>query len=212
MAAAAAIEGRFVDIRDWDPPNREGRSRPINRPGSRVLTARRRRHRPDHPKQFLKRVERTGFGEFLFYDWAQEPGWDLPVNPFARRRAQLRVRLEPRARAVGPPRGLRLPGDSRARASPTSSARTCTKIGLLAVELHASDCAAIADAGRGAGSTLALRRCAGREEVPDSRSDPEIKHRLLNGLDEHRADARSGDAIASYEQERERPGPVTTAL
>ena len=32
------------------------------------------------PKQFLKRVERTGFGEFLFYDWAKEPGWDLPVN------------------------------------------------------------------------------------------------------------------------------------
>ena len=22
------------------------------------------------PKQFLKRVERTGFGQFLFYDWA----------------------------------------------------------------------------------------------------------------------------------------------
>src|SRR6195952_5964858 len=33
------------------------------------------------PKQFLKRVERTGFGEFLFYDWATEPGWDLPANP-----------------------------------------------------------------------------------------------------------------------------------
>src|SRR4051794_41986830 len=33
------------------------------------------------PKQFLKRVERTGFGEFLFYDWAKEPGWDLPRNP-----------------------------------------------------------------------------------------------------------------------------------
>src|ERR1044072_4502285 len=33
------------------------------------------------PKQFLKRVERTGFGEFLFYDWAQEDGWDLPRNP-----------------------------------------------------------------------------------------------------------------------------------
>ena len=30
------------------------------------------------PKQFLKRVERTGFGEFLFYDWAKEPDWDLP--------------------------------------------------------------------------------------------------------------------------------------
>src|SRR5437762_9604819 len=33
------------------------------------------------PKQFLKRVERTGFGEFLFYDWAKEPGWELPKNP-----------------------------------------------------------------------------------------------------------------------------------
>src|SRR2546423_10490840 len=33
------------------------------------------------PKQFLKRVERTGFGEFLFYDWAKEPGWELPHNP-----------------------------------------------------------------------------------------------------------------------------------
>ncbi len=25
------------------------------------------------PKQFLKRVERSGFGEFLFYDWAADP-------------------------------------------------------------------------------------------------------------------------------------------
>lgn len=25
------------------------------------------------PKQFLKRIERTGFGEFLFYDWAHTP-------------------------------------------------------------------------------------------------------------------------------------------
>src|SRR5438132_6976858 len=33
------------------------------------------------PKQFLKRVERSGFGEFLFYDWAKEPGWELPPNP-----------------------------------------------------------------------------------------------------------------------------------
>jgi 3-isopropylmalate/(R)-2-methylmalate dehydratase small subunit len=25
------------------------------------------------PKQFLKRIERTGFGEFLFYDWRHRP-------------------------------------------------------------------------------------------------------------------------------------------
>ena len=29
------------------------------------------------PKQFLKRIERTGFGEFLFYDWAQDPEFEL---------------------------------------------------------------------------------------------------------------------------------------
>lgn len=36
------------------------------------------------PKQFLKRVERTGFGRFLFYDWRfmpnGEPVSDFPLN------------------------------------------------------------------------------------------------------------------------------------
>jgi 3-isopropylmalate/(R)-2-methylmalate dehydratase small subunit len=31
------------------------------------------------PKQFLKRIERTGFGEFLFWDWARN--LDGSVNP-----------------------------------------------------------------------------------------------------------------------------------
>jgi len=29
------------------------------------------------PKQFLKRIERTGFGEFLFYDWRSDPDFVL---------------------------------------------------------------------------------------------------------------------------------------
>ncbi|MDQ2855084.1 MAG: 3-isopropylmalate dehydratase small subunit, partial [Acidobacteriota bacterium] len=29
------------------------------------------------PKQFLKRIERTGFGEFLFYDWRYRPSREL---------------------------------------------------------------------------------------------------------------------------------------
>jgi 3-isopropylmalate/(R)-2-methylmalate dehydratase small subunit len=29
------------------------------------------------PKQFLKRIERTGYGEFLFYDWRQDPGFEI---------------------------------------------------------------------------------------------------------------------------------------
>ena len=30
------------------------------------------------PKQFLKRVERSGYGEYLFYDWKKDP--DFPLN------------------------------------------------------------------------------------------------------------------------------------
>ena len=32
------------------------------------------------PKQFLKRIERTGFGQFLFYDWAHAPGGDIDAS------------------------------------------------------------------------------------------------------------------------------------
>jgi 3-isopropylmalate/(R)-2-methylmalate dehydratase small subunit len=41
------------------------------------------------PKQFLKRIERTGFGEFLFYDWrrakdgSQEPSFPLNQPRYA---------------------------------------------------------------------------------------------------------------------------------
>lgn len=29
------------------------------------------------PKQFLKRIERTGYGEFLFYDWRQDKNFEM---------------------------------------------------------------------------------------------------------------------------------------
>ena len=29
------------------------------------------------PKQFLKRIERTGYGEFLFFDWMKQPDFEL---------------------------------------------------------------------------------------------------------------------------------------
>ena len=29
------------------------------------------------PKQFLKRIERTGYGEFLFHDWMADPAFEL---------------------------------------------------------------------------------------------------------------------------------------
>src|SRR6266576_3993058 len=41
------------------------------------------------PKQFLKRVERSGFGEFLFYDWRYLPNGDPdPSFPLNEQRAR----------------------------------------------------------------------------------------------------------------------------
>ena len=161
------------------------------------------------PKQFLKRVERTGFGEFLFYDWAKEPGWELPRNPIL---------------ATGRNFGC---GSSREHApwaledygfraivAPSFADifySNCTKIGLLPVVLAEEDVRALMEAGEG---EVDLDRqvvsFAGRE-VPFE-IDPDIRHRLLNGLDDIGVTLSNAPAIDAYEAERERSGPVTTAL
>jgi 3-isopropylmalate/(R)-2-methylmalate dehydratase small subunit len=35
------------------------------------------------PKQFLKRIERAGYGEFLFFDWMKDPEFELHRTPGA---------------------------------------------------------------------------------------------------------------------------------
>ena len=97
------------------------------------------------PKQFLKRVERTGFGEFLFYDWAKEDGWDLPVN---------QILVTGRNFGCGSSRehapwALEDYGFRVVIASSFADIfkSNCTKIGMLPVALTAAECAAIAQAG-----------------------------------------------------------------
>jgi 3-isopropylmalate dehydratase small subunit len=52
------------------------------------------------PKQFLKRIERTGFGEFLFWDWARHEDGS-PRPEFELNKPQLRLWVQPRARSLG---------------------------------------------------------------------------------------------------------------
>ena len=47
------------------------------------------------PKQFLKRVERTGYGEFAFFDWRSDPTFTLLRPPFAASRAASRSSTAP---------------------------------------------------------------------------------------------------------------------
>jgi 3-isopropylmalate/(R)-2-methylmalate dehydratase small subunit len=161
------------------------------------------------PKQFLKRVERTGFGEFLFHDWKQEPGWDLPANPIL---------------AAGRNFGC---GSSREHApwaledygfraivAPSFADifySNCTKIGLLPVPLPEAEVRALMDAGEATIDLEAQTAAFGGREVRFE-IDQETKRRLLNGLDDIGVTLLQAGAIAEFEAERERVGPVTTAL
>jgi 3-isopropylmalate/(R)-2-methylmalate dehydratase small subunit len=161
------------------------------------------------PKQFLKRIERTGFGAFLFYDWAKQPGWELPRNPIltsgrnfgcgsSREHAPWAIEDYGFRAVVAPSFG-------------DIFYNNCMKIGLLAVVLAEADVRALAAAGEGEVDLDAQEvRFAGRN-VPFE-IDPEIRRRLLGGLDDIALTLQLDDAIAAYESERERLGPVTTAL
>ena len=165
------------------------------------------------PKQFLKRVERTGFGQYLFYDWAKEDGWDLPAN---------QILVTGRNFGCGSSRehapwGLEDYGFRAIIAESFADIfrSNCTKIGLLPVELGEAACKAIQAAGS-AQVDLAAQEVRW-EEGSELRTasfdiDPEIKHRLLTGLDDIAMTLQQDDAIAAYEQAGERSGPQTTAL
>src|SRR5881396_544178 len=106
------------------------------------------------PKQFLKRIERTGFGEFLFWDWARmEDG--LLITEFELNRPEAKgasVLLARRNFGCGSSRehapwaledwGFRV---IIAPSFADIFRSNCTKIGLLPVELPAEHVAAIAE-------------------------------------------------------------------
>jgi 3-isopropylmalate/(R)-2-methylmalate dehydratase small subunit len=161
------------------------------------------------PKQFLKRVERSGFGQFLFYDWAKEPGWELPANPILVAGENFGCGSS-REHA---PWGLQDYG-FRAIVAPSFADifySNCTKIGLLPVVLGTEDCQSLARAGEGEIDLEAQEVRFGGEQVAFA-IDHEIRHRLLGGLDDIAMTLQRADAIGAYESKRERTGPVTTAL
>jgi 3-isopropylmalate/(R)-2-methylmalate dehydratase small subunit len=161
------------------------------------------------PKQFLKRVERSGFGEFLFHDWAKEDGWELP---------RTQVLVTGRNFGCGSSRehapwGLEDYGFKAVIAESFADIfrSNCTKIGLLPVQLDRATVEQIA-ASDTVQVDLAAQEVRWDGGVASFEIDAEIKHRLLNGLDDIAQTLQQGDVLAAYESERERSGPVTTAL
>ena len=141
------------------------------------------------PKQFLKRVERTGFGEFLFFDWAKEPDWDLP---------QRQILVSGRNFGCGSSRehapwALEDYG-FRAIIAPSFAdifASNCTKIGLLPVALDEADVRAIAEAGEAQVDLAAQEvRWAGGAATFEHR--PRDQAPAAQRSRRHRADAPAG--------------------
>jgi 3-isopropylmalate/(R)-2-methylmalate dehydratase small subunit len=156
------------------------------------------------PAKYLKRVERTGYGEFLFEEWRKN-GLDLAENPIlvAGNNFGSGSSREHAAWAL-------LDYGFRVVIAPCFAdifRNNCTKNGMLPIELTAEQCRAIAARGK-AHVDLDAQTV---DEFPFE-IDSEVKHRLLNGLDDISVTLQHEDEISEYERDRERSGPVTTSL
>lgn len=169
------------------------------------------------PKQFLKRIERTGFGKFLFNDWRYLP--DGTSNPSFSLN-------EPRYNGAsilvtGKNFGC---GSSREHApwaladfgfrvivAPSFAdifANNCLKNGMLTVVMSEAE---VGELGRRASeiegyqATVDLEACQITDEGGFSAKfvvDEFQRHCLLNGLDDIGLTLQYGAAISAYEQRR----------
>jgi 3-isopropylmalate/(R)-2-methylmalate dehydratase small subunit len=162
------------------------------------------------PKQFLKRIERTGFGEFLFYDWIRGGEIELEPNPIlvagrnfgsgsSREHAVWALQDFGFEAVIAPSFADIFYGNSM-------------KNGLLPVILDEEHCRGIAEAGEA------------RIDVDDQTVDyaggvvgfdidEQVKHRLLHGLDDIALTLQNAEAIDAFEEAGKADlGPVTTGL
>ncbi len=168
------------------------------------------------PKQFLKRIERTGFGDCLFFDWryradgTPEPGFEL--NRPAAAGASILV--------AGPNFGC---GSSREHApwalldygfraviAPSFADifyGNCCQNGLLPVTLQESEVEELGRRAEAAGGPYVLTVDLERGEVRDAagflarfRMDPYRRDMLLRGLDEIGRTLEREDLIAAFER------------
>ena len=158
------------------------------------------------PARYMKRVERTGFGEHLFADIRDAPGFDVPVNPIL----VSGVNFGCGSSREHAPWALEDYGFKVVIAKSFADIfrGNSPKIGLLPVVLADEDVEFVA-AQHDAVVDLESQEVRAGGKTFSFEFDAEIKRRLLNGLDDIGVTLDSEDRIAAYESERERSGPDT---
>ena len=168
------------------------------------------------PKQFLKRVERTGYGEFLFHDWRRTPDGQMDPHFVLNRPEYGEAEVLVTGRNFGSgssrehaPWGLQDWG-FRAIIAPSFAdifRSNCTKIGLLPVELSPKEVIWLTELAQEDPAAEVVIDLADQEVTAAGfratfEIDPFVKHRLLHGLDDIEITLQRSSDIAAFEGRR----------
>lgn len=170
------------------------------------------------PKQFLKRVERTGFGEFLFYDWRYHSDGKTPNQDFVLNYPQYdgaSILVAAKNFGSGSSREhapwALMDYGFRAILAPSFADifyNNCFKNGLLPIKLPEETIRVIMDNAvnlKGYELTIDLENKKigdGKDVSVEFDVDPFRRYCLLNGLDDIGLTLQYADDIAEYEAKR----------
>jgi 3-isopropylmalate/(R)-2-methylmalate dehydratase small subunit len=168
------------------------------------------------PKQHLKRIERTGFGELLFSDWRAEGGFVLDDPRYAGANVLVTgPNFGSGSSREHAPWGLQQYGFEAVIAPSFADIfkGNCAKIGLLTIELPAEVCKrliglATEDPQAPIRIDLPEQQVVTGEVHTSFEIDPHTKHLLVEGLDDIGLTLQHADAITAFEQRRPAHKPV----
>ncbi len=176
------------------------------------------------PKQFLKRIEKTGFGKFLFYDWRfvaeGKPNPDFVLNDPRYEGATILVAGKNFGCGSSREHAVWALSDYGFRAVISSSfadifANNSTKNGFLTVRLTVEEVAELMRRTQDVDNyqiTVDLEQCEVRDDQGFSAKfsiDDFIRHCLLNGLDDIGLTLQHEAEISAYELRH--PAPAAFA-
>ncbi len=169
------------------------------------------------PKQFLKRIERTGFGQFLFYDWRFQddgttPNPEFELNQEVVKEASILVARQNFGSGSSREHAVWALDDYGFRSVIAPSFadifyNNCFKNGVLPIVLADADIDELFKRGETAGYSLTvdLENQVVRDESGFERSfevDPSRRENMLQGLDDIAQTLLVEEKISAYEAAR----------